>query len=361
MLPATMVYVYLGYTGRVGLTQSVDPRGTLEWLMLIIGLIATVAVTGYVSFLARRAIAARTRDESSQGEPQNVINMTKRAPGLASVCLTITMAMLLVIATACSDMITARFGPPVIVAREAYADRVNGPTMSHASFNQILAANVDAMGLVDYATLAADTAPLDDYIGQIADAPLDHMGRDERLALLINAYNAFTLRLILDHWQDGALQSIKDIPASQRWDAARWNLGGQVVSLSQIEHEQIRPNFIEPCVHFALVCAAIGCPPLRQEAYEAVRIEAQLEDQARRVHSHGRWFRFDPLRNEMALTPLYQWYRGDFLQTLQSKDVVDFAAQYVPDLRRALDRGDQLRRQWLDYDWSLNRQNNQID
>jgi hypothetical protein len=96
------------------------------------------------------------------------------------------------------------------------------------------------------------------------------MGRNEKLALLINAYNAFTLKLIVERLP---VQSILDIPAAERWDAVRWKVGGQVWSLKQIEHEQIRPKFTEPRVHFALVCAAVGCPPLRNEAYDASRLD----------------------------------------------------------------------------------------
>ena len=91
------------------------------------------------------------------------------------------------------------------------------------------------------------------------------LGRSEKLALLINAYNACTLRLILDHWNDGQLASIKDIPRDNRWEDQRWQIGKRRLSLNQIEHEEIRGRFAEPRIHFALVCAAKGCPPLRAE------------------------------------------------------------------------------------------------
>src|SRR5690606_18585297 len=109
---------------------------------------------------------------------------------------------------------------------------------------------VDAQGMVDYAGLAADTAALDGYIASLADVDLDVLSRDERLALLINAYNAFTLRLILDHYP---VASIKDIPEAERWKAERWDLGGKTVSLDTIEHVMIRPVFNEPRIHWALV------------------------------------------------------------------------------------------------------------
>lgn len=102
--------------------------------------------------------------------------------------------------------------------------------------------------------------------------------------MLINAY---TIQLILDHYP---LASIQDIPGDQRWDAVRWRVGPHTWSLNQIDHEQIRPKCAEPRIHFALVCAAVGCPPLRNEAYTAARLEEQLAGQSAYVHSHPRWF-----------------------------------------------------------------------
>ena len=176
------------------------------------------------------------------------------------------------------------------------------------------------------------------------------MSRDQKLALLINGYNAFTLRLILDHYP---VKSIKDIPADERWDAERWTIGGQTWSLDQIENEQVRPHFKEPRIHFALVCAAVGCPPLRHEAYVADRLEEQLEDQATFAHTHERWFQFNPATNVLRLTSLYSWYRGDFEQVAGS--AIHYAARYSPALTQALDVGSGPRIQFLDYDWSLNR------
>ena len=167
--------------------------------------------------------------------------------------------------------------------------------------------------------------------------------------LLINAYNAFTLRLILDYHP---VASIKDIPAAKRWAHKRWGLGPHTWSLDQIEHDQIRPKFGEPRVHFALVCAAVGCPRLRNEAYRADDVEQQLEDQARYVHGHERWFRFDAGKGIVYLTRLYKWYGGDFEQVAGT--VLDYAARYSPQLKQALGAGRKPGIRWLDYDWSLN-------
>ncbi len=246
------------------------------------------------------------------------------------------------------------FGPPSVTMQEAYADHPGGASFDHSLFDGVLKRYVDSDGWVDYEGLKGSSGDLDRYIASLGDAPFAELGRDEKLALLINAYNAFTLRLILDYYP---LASIKDITAEERWDDARWRVGPHTWSLNQIEHEQVRPKFREPRVHFALVCAAVGCPPLRNEAYAASHLEQQLEDQAAYAHSHDRWLRFDPQSpDKVYLTSLYNWYGGDFEQAAGS--VLDYAASHSPPLREAIDTGRKPGIRWLDYDWSLNSRGN---
>jgi hypothetical protein len=252
------------------------------------------------------------------------------------------------------SLITGLFGPPAVTLAETYKDKADGPVFDHSALDTLLKKYVNDAGLVDYRALKKDTEPLDKYIAALAKAPVDQMGRDQRLALLINSYNAFTLRLILDYYP---IKSIKDIPPEKRWDDKRWNIGGHTWSLNEIEHQQIRPHFKEPRIHFALVCAAIGCPPLRNEAYTADRLEEQLQAQAVYVHSHDRWFQFDPSTNTLKLTSLYNWYGGDFEQVAGS--VAKYAARYSSALKNALDAGRRPKAQFLDYDWSLNSQEGQ--
>lgn len=246
------------------------------------------------------------------------------------------------------------FGPPQVTLTESYEETPDGPSFDHSALDSLLARHVAAGGWVDYDGLQSDREELDRYIESVAAAPFDNLGRNEKLALLINSYNAFTLRLILDHYP---LASIQDIPSSQRWDDVRWNLGGNTWSLNQIEHEQIRPKFREPRIHFALVCAAVGCPPLRAEAYRAEQIEAQLQDQAEFVHRHKTWFEFDTSHGDLHLTRLYQWYGGDFEQVIEGS-VKQYAARYSPELRQALAEGQEPAIQWLEYDWRLNGKRN---
>ncbi len=241
------------------------------------------------------------------------------------------------------------FGPPQVELHEAYSASADGPTLDHSSFDSLLKKHVDDDGWVDYEGLKGEESRLDSYLQSVAAAPFDELGRDGKLALLINGYNASTLKLILDHMP---IDSIQDIPEADRWDAVRWNIGGNQWSLNQIEHEQIRPKFVEPRVHFALVCAAVGCPPLRNEAYEATRINDQLQDQTEYVHEHSTWFAFDPDSGKLQLTKLYSWYGGDFEQAAGS--VSAFAARYSPALKQAIESGTASSPSWLPYDWKLN-------
>jgi hypothetical protein len=362
MLPGTLMYVYLGVVGRAGLEAASGGRARTpaEWALIVVGLIATIAVTVYVTRLARRAmrehagIAANGEESRRLGEEDHA-TPTAGWPWGATIA-----ALLALVAGAGAVYVQMRpdalhgflarlGGPPRVVLKEAYSEDPGGPTFDHHGLDELLKAHVAAGGWVDYGGLAREAGKLDAYLARLADAPFDELGRDEKLALLINAYNAFTLRLILDQYP---IDSIRSIPTDKRWDAVRWRIGPHIWSLDQIEHEQIRPKFREPRVHFALVCAAIGCPPLRREAYNAGRLDRQLEDQARYVHTHDRWFQLAPDAREVRLTSLYSWYGGDFEQVAGS--ALDFAARYVPALKQALEAGRRPELRWLDYDWSLN-------
>lgn len=267
--------------------------------------------------------------------------------------------------TALLPLALAVAGPPEVVMSEAGAqDAVQtdaaeiilstaSSVPDTAGYGAVLSAFVDANGFVDYRGIAQDAASLaalDAYVASLAGVDLNILTRDEHLATLVNAYNAFTLRLILDHQP---IDSIYDIPEAERWKAARWRLGGKTVSLDQLEHEWIRPNFREARVHWALVCAAYSCPKLRDEPYVAERLEAQLVDQATYVHQDKRFFYFDD-RGRLYLTELYRWFAGDFEQVDGS--ALKHAARYSPELAARLAKGDSPKVLYIPYDWSLNSQ-----
>ena len=346
MLPGTVLYVSLGHAGRAA---AAGARSEAEWLLLAAGLAATAGVTAYLTRLARRALA-----EQSLTDAPPLEDAVSSLPARQGIPVALPIAALVAVALgvwAHSNRASLRSlaGPPLVLQGEAYAAGPESTPFDHSAFDALLKRHVRDGGFVDYQGLLADSAALDAYLAQLESAPFDTLNRDEKLALLINAYDAFTLRLILDRWP---VSSIKDIPSGQRWDARRWRLAGRLLSLNQIEHEEIRPKFREPRVHFALVCAARGCPPLRREAYVGARLADQLEDQARYVHSHDRWFRWDPATDTAHLTELYRWYGGDFEQLAGS--VMGFVARYSPPVRSSLEAGRRPQTRWIRYDWSLN-------
>lgn len=353
MMPGTFLYVYLGMVGKTAAAGNAG-RSPWQYVLMGAGLVATIVVSVYVTRLARKALKETALKEVDvMGDASGQSGQTA-GTGPKPVGRLIVAAAALALVAACAHFNKGRlsglFGPPRATLHEAYADVPDGAAFDHSMFDEILKAHVsDEGGFVDYDGLRDDADRLDAYIEAIGQADVEALGRNERLAFLINAYNAFTLRLILDFYP---VDSIKDIPADQRWDAKRWTIGGAVYSLNQIEHELIRPNFAEPRVHFALVCAAIGCPPLRHEAYTGARLEQQLADQARYVHSHPRWFRLHADEGELELTSLYDWYGSDFTQKASS--IVTYAAQYSPELVRLINQGREPRVRFLNYSWKLN-------
>ncbi len=372
MLPGTFLFVYLGYAGReaAGAVQGGGAGSTGKAVLLGIGLAATLAVTLYVTRLSARAVRSYTQAPEliEESDMTKDAQGQKKRPGKWGVIVMAGIAVVVLSAGAYARMnpqciqgfLASLAGPPAVTLAEAYDEPAGdeADVFDHHVFDALLSRHVDADGWVDYKAMADDPAPLDAYIVSLADAPFDRFGRDEKLAYLINGYNAFTLRLILDHYP---VESIKDIPGAKRWDAVRWELaagvsggtsGNGVYSLSQIEHELIRPKFVEPRVHFALVCAAYSCPKLRNQAYVGERLEEQLADQTAYTHGHARWFRFDQAGDTVYLTALYKWYGSDFEAVADG--VLDYVAGHVPALRTAMDSGSEPEVRWLDYDWKLN-------
>lgn len=232
-------------------------------------------------------------------------------------------------------------GPPRVVLRESYADDPGTGRFDHGGLDDLLRRCVDDDGFVDYAGLARYAGLLDGYLSRIASVDFAGLARDEKLALLINTYNAATLRLVLDH---APIASIRDIPTKARWTARRWTVGGQTLSLADIENTELRAKFNEPRIHFAINCASIGCPKLQNAAFTGGAIDAELAAHTRDVHAGARWLRTTP--DGFHLTKIYRWYEGDFVPSAGSAE--NFAARFAPTIANLPRRG------WLAYDWSLN-------
>nr|ALV86619.1 uncharacterized protein [uncultured bacterium 27] len=214
---------------------------------------------------------------------------------------------------------------------------------------------------VDYAGFAKDRAELKkvlDAMSAVPKAEFDGFSREQRMAFLINAYNAFTVEVILTKYPD--IKSIRELGLFNRgpWKNEFFSLLGAKHHLDWIEHEELRPKYADPRVHAAVNCASIGCPALRTEAFSAARLEGQLEDGMMR-------FMGDRTRNRVAdgkvqVSSIFKWFKEDFEKGqkgfAQVEDVfATYAAQLSdkPEEQAAL-KAKSLPVAFLDYDWSLN-------
>ena len=211
-------------------------------------------------------------------------------------------------------------------------------------------------GVVDYGCMQAHEAQLDRYLALLASIRPERLSRDAQLALWINGYNAFTVKLILRRYPN--LRSIKEIP--RRWKLRDWTVGGKRYSLDEIENEILRARFHEPRIHFAINCASKSCPDLASAAYLAGRLDAQLDAATRRflgdpakgarvVHKRGLFGDGDKL----YLSAIFKWFRPDFER---GHTLMAFIDPYLPPetRNRVHAAGDGLRITYFTYDWSLN-------
>jgi hypothetical protein len=218
---------------------------------------------------------------------------------------------------------------------------------------------------VDYAGFARDRAQLkavlDEY-ARVTRAEFDAWAKPQQQAFLVNAYNAWTVEKILTRYPN--LKSIRDFGGlfGNPWKDKFFSLFGQPSYLDQIEHEILRKEgaYDEPRVHVAVVCASIGCPMLRNEAFTADKLEAQLEDGMRRFLSDRTRNRYNAQAKRLEVSKIFDWYGKDFERGHKGYSSLKATmAKYADLLADAPADRDAVRSQsvdvsFLDYDWSLN-------
>lgn len=226
---------------------------------------------------------------------------------------------------------------------------------SHSLFADVLQSFVKE-GSVDYAALKKNPDSLNRYLealDAISKETFEQWTRERRLAFLINLYNASALQLILNHYP---VDSIKDIgwvfkgPFEQK--IVPWF--GTTITLDKLEHGVLREEYNEPRIHFALVCAAKGCPPLRSEPYAGDRLDQQLNEQARRFLSNSEKNRVEIEKRVVSLSPIFKWFKEDFV-TEESGLLESISKWFPQEEQKALNRFE-FRIRYTDYDWSLNKQ-----
>ncbi len=203
---------------------------------------------------------------------------------------------------------------------------------------------------VDYSGFKKDEKQLDAYLAVLSRTDIKALSKTGQFAFYINAYNAFTIKLILTKYPD--INSIKEIGSffSNPWQKKFIPLGKRVVTLDDIEHKILRPWFKDPRVHFAINCASKSCPPLRNEPYETDLLETQLEDQTRLfINDTKNNYVKD---NTLYVSKIFKWFKEDF-----SGRPLWFVLQYSnAPLKTAIQAaGHDIKIDYLHYDWSLNR------
>ncbi len=214
-------------------------------------------------------------------------------------------------------------------------------SLDHRAWDAILKAHTTTGARVDYGALKQDPAALDGYLKQVAARWPAGLAKAERKAALLNTYNALTIRWIVTHYP---VRSIWKTP--QPFTGVRHTVDGKRVSLDGIETELRALG--DPRVHSAVVCASLGCPPIRREAWVAERLDAQLDDQVKTWLSSVEYNRFEPARKAAHVSMIFQWYADDF----KPAGVRAFLSRYVPGTEFL--KSGEAKIDYLSYPWGLN-------
>ncbi len=208
----------------------------------------------------------------------------------------------------------------------------------HGLFNSILNANV-TNGRVDYASIKQSIGQLDAYLKQLEESTFDSSwSRADKLVYWINAYNAYTIKLIINNY---GVSSITDINGGKPWDKQWINLQGKTYSLNNIENDIIRPKYQEPRIHFAVNCAAKSCPPIANQAFTVSNLESLLERQTKSFINNSTHNQISA--SKAIVSKIFEWYAEDF------GDLKTFLNKYSKVQINAKSNVE-----FNEYDWALN-------
>jgi hypothetical protein len=209
----------------------------------------------------------------------------------------------------------------------------------HGIWNDFLKTHVSSSGNVNYKSIQNSSKDLETYIATLQEStPTENWSRQEKLAYWINAYNALTIDLIIRNYP---INSIKDI--KRPWDQRIWQFGETPYSLNEIEHRILR-TMNEPRIHFAIVCASVSCPKLQNEAFNAEKLEVQLNKATQAFLNDASKNKIST--NSLELSKIFRWFAKDF--TFEG-GVVNFINK-----RTEVDISPNAKISYLDYNWDLN-------
>ncbi len=220
--------------------------------------------------------------------------------------------------------------------------------VQHGEWDALVKKHVSKNGMVDYQGFLKDKKQLQVYLDRLsANRPTSKWSKNEKMAFWINAYNAFTVKLILDNYP---IKSIKDIKrgipfVNSVWDIAFIPMGKEKIDLNYIEHTILRKEFKDPRIHAAINCASFSCPLLRNEAYYASRLDEQLNDAMRKFVNDSQRNQLD--KSNIKISKIFSWFAGDF--KLNGSSVVDYLNKYAKKRVQPNAKID-----FLEYQWELN-------
>ncbi|MBC8233020.1 DUF547 domain-containing protein [bacterium] len=259
----------------------------------------------------------------------------------------------------------------------AYAENDMRQEFNYDDYAATLKTYMNNQGMVNYKQLKVNREKLDSFVlsvGRLNTESYEKWSEKKKIAFWLNIYNALTLKAIIDNYPIKSSffkarlypkNSIRQI--SGVWDKLKFTVMGRNMTLDDIEHKTLRKNFNEPRIHAALVCAAMGCPPLRNEPYTGDKLDAQLNDQARRFWKNTRKFKIDRNKKIVYLSSIFKWFGEDFVKTYGTDEtfdghskperaVLNFISKYLDDRNREYLTTGKYKIKYLDYDWSLNEQ-----
>lgn len=211
--------------------------------------------------------------------------------------------------------------------------------VNHTDFDKLLKKHVSPSGKVSYSGLKSERSNLNNYIAKLSsNPPTSDWPRNEKLAFWINAYNAYTIDLILENYP---VKSITDLDGGSPWKVNRIEIGGKKYSLDQIENKIIRPQFKDARIHFAVNCAAKSCPSLLNEAFFPDKLNSQLNAQTKKFINNKNFNSIS--ENAISVSKIFEWYAEDF------GDLIAFLNKYSTTKISA-----EAEKSFSEYDWSLN-------
>ena len=220
--------------------------------------------------------------------------------------------------------------------------------IDNSIYNELLGKYVKD-GVVNYQGFQTEEVLFDKYLKVLENVDSKILSRNEQFAFYINAYNSWTIKLILGGYP--GIKSIKDLGNifKSPWKKKICRIDGKIITLDDIEHNILRPRFKDTRVHFAINCAAKSCPPLRSEPYRGDELDQQLDEMTRAFINDLENNRLED--HTLYVSSIFKWFAEDF-----NKDIVSFFLKYAKgDLKEQLEANkEKIRVKYLDYDWSLN-------